>query len=43
MNFFANQLRGGQKFRVLTLVDVFTRECLAAHVGQALKGEAERV
>lgn len=38
MDFVADQLFDGRKFRVLTLVDNFSRECLAAHVGQSLKG-----
>ena len=38
MDFVCDQLFDGRKFRVLTLVDNFSRECLAAHVGQSLKG-----
>lgn len=38
MDFVADQLFDGRKFRVLTLVDNFSRECLATHVGQSLKG-----
>jgi putative transposase len=29
----------GTRFRALTVVDVFTKECLAIEVGQRLKGE----
>ena len=39
MDFVADQLANGTKFRVLTVVDVFTREALAIEVGQRLKGE----
>lgn len=38
MDFVADQLFDGRKFRVLTLVDNFSRECLATHVGQSIKG-----
>ncbi|KVE30699.1 integrase [Burkholderia sp. TSV86] len=36
MDFVADQLAGGQRFRALTIVDVFTREALAIDVGQRL-------
>ena len=39
LNFVANQLAAGRRFRALTVVDVFTRESLAIEVGQKLKGE----
>lgn len=39
MDFVADQMSGGQKFRMLTLVDVFSRECLAIEAGQHLRGE----
>ena len=38
LDFVADQLTEGQRFRALTIVDVFTRESLAIEVGQALKG-----
>lgn len=38
MDFVSDQLFNGTWFRTLTIVDVFTRECLATHVGQSLKG-----
>ncbi len=38
MDFVADQLFNGRWFRTLTLVDVFTRECLLTHVGQSIKG-----
>ena len=38
LDFMADQLTDGRRFRVLTIVDVFTRECLAVEVGQSLKG-----
>ena len=33
----SDQLSNGQRFRVLTVVDVFTREALAIKIGQRLK------
>ena len=39
MDFVADQLVHGTRFRALTVVDVFTKECLAIEVGQSLKGE----
>nr|WP_155642102.1 IS3 family transposase [Burkholderia cepacia] len=39
MDFVADQLADGSKFRTLTIVDVFTKEALATEVGQRLKGE----
>ncbi|OUH00246.1 transposase, partial [Klebsiella pneumoniae] len=29
----------GRRFRALTVVDNFSRECVAIHVGKSLKGE----
>ncbi len=34
----AEQLFNGRKFRVLTLVDNFSRQCLATRFGQSIKG-----
>ena len=39
MDFVADQLADGRRFRALTILDVFTRESLAIEVGQRLKGE----
>jgi len=39
LDFVADQLADGRRFRALTVVDVFTRESLAIEVGQSLKGE----
>lgn len=39
LDFVADQLTDGRRFRALTVVDVFTRECLAIEVGQSLKGK----
>lgn len=36
MDFVADQTQSGQRFRALTVVDVFNRECLAIHPGQKL-------
>ena len=38
LDFVADQFSDGRRFRALTVVDVFTRECLAIEVGQSLKG-----
>jgi putative transposase len=39
LDFIHDQLSNGQKFRALTMVDVFSRESLAIEVGQQLRGE----
>jgi putative transposase len=39
MAFVADELFDGRKLRMLTVVDCYTRECLAIDVGQSLKGE----
>jgi putative transposase len=39
LDFVADQLADGRRFRALTVVDVYTRECPAIEVGQSLKGE----
>ena len=39
MDFVHDQLADGRKFRTLTVIDVFTRECLEIEVGQSLKAE----
>ncbi|MCG8429007.1 MAG: DDE-type integrase/transposase/recombinase, partial [Chromatiales bacterium] len=36
MDFVSDQLHDGRKLRVLTVVDTYTRECLATEVGQRL-------
>jgi len=38
MDFVADQLANGRRFRALTVLDLFTRECLAIDVGQGLSG-----
>ena len=38
MDFVAYQLFDGRKFRVLTLMDNFSRQCIATKVGQLIKG-----
>lgn len=40
MDFMADQLFNGQRFRILTLVDNFSRESLAIRVGHRLSGDA---
>ena len=39
MDFVSDQLVGGQRFRLLTLVDNHSRESLAIEVGQRLTGD----
>ncbi len=39
MNFVADQLFDGRKIRSLTVVDNYSRQCLAIHVGQSLRSE----
>ncbi len=38
MDFVADQLVDGRRFRALTVIDLFTRECLAIDIGQGLGG-----
>ncbi len=38
MNFVSDQLDNGSRFRALTVVDNFSRKCLAIHAGKSLKG-----
>lgn len=38
MDFVADQLFDGRRFRALTVVDNYSRKCLAIHVGQSIKG-----
>ena len=39
IDFVADQLQDGRRFRALTVMDIFTREGVAIEVGQSLKGE----
>ncbi len=39
LDFVADQLADGRRFRALTVVDVFTRKSLATEVGRSLNGE----
>jgi putative transposase len=39
MDFVADARIDGRKLRMLTVVDCYTRECLAIDVGQSLKAE----
>jgi putative transposase len=39
LDFVADQLQDGTRFRALTILDVYTREGAAIHTGQSLKGE----
>jgi putative transposase len=38
MDFVADQLFDGRKFRALTLVDNFSRQCMVIRVGQSIRG-----
>jgi transposase InsO family protein len=39
MDSVADQLADGRRFRALTVIDLFTRECLAIDVGHGLGGQ----
>jgi putative transposase len=39
MDFVADQLEDGTRFRSLTIVDIYTREAVAIEVGQGLRGD----
>ena len=39
MDFVTDALFDGRRFRLLTIIDLYTRECLGNRVGQNLKGE----
>jgi transposase InsO family protein len=39
MDFVADQLADGRRFRALTIIDLFARECLAIDIGQGLGGQ----
>lgn len=39
MDFVSDQLYDGKRFRALTLIDVFSRECLDIYVGKSITGE----
>ena len=38
MDCVADQLADGRRFRAFTVLDLFTRECLAIDIGQGLSG-----
>jgi len=39
MDFVSDQFSNGNKIRILTVVDAYRRECLAAYVGKSLRSE----
>lgn len=39
MDFVSDQLYNGKRFRALTVLDVYTRECLAIYADKGIKGE----
>jgi transposase InsO family protein len=39
MEFVVDQLADGRRFRLLTIVDLFTRECLDIEIGSRLRAE----
>lgn len=39
MDFVSDQLYNGKRFRALTILDLFTRECLEIYVDKSIKGE----
>ncbi len=40
MDFVCDQLYNGKRFRILTLIDLCSRECLALHVDKNITGES---
>lgn len=38
MDFVSDALFNGRRFRALAVVDNYSRECLAIHVGRAIRG-----
>ena len=40
MDFVSDQFYNGKRFRTLTLIDLYSRECLALHVDKSITGEA---
>jgi len=38
MDFVSDQLFDGRRFRSLTVVDTYSRECLAIHAGKSIQG-----
>lgn len=39
MDFVSDLLYNGKRFRALTILDLYSRECLAIHVEKSIKGE----
>lgn len=39
MDFVSDQLYNGKRFRALTLIDTYSRECLAIYADKVIKGE----
>ncbi len=40
MDFVSDQLYDGKRFRALTIIDTYSRECLAIYADKSIKGEA---
>ncbi|MEI6100425.1 MAG: IS3 family transposase [Eubacteriales bacterium] len=40
MDFVSDQMYDGKRFRALTLIDIFSRECLAIYAEKSIKGES---
>ena len=40
MDFVSDQLFNGKRIRALTIIDTYTRQCLAIHVDTPIKGKA---
>lgn len=40
MDFVSDQLYNGKRFRALTMIDMYSRECLSIFADQSIKGEA---
>ena len=39
MDFVSDQLYNGKRFRALTLIDIFSRECLEIYADKSIKGD----
>ena len=42
MDFVTDQLTDGRYFRVFTVVDQFSRECVALHAGVSIRSKGHR-
>ena len=40
MDFVSDSLYNGKRFRALTVIDIYTRECLQIYANQRIRGES---